>query len=234
MRRFAGLWVVLTIAAVMFTASAAWGQPAGDGEALAGTLVTAQISSLPVQFWLAPVGGIVALLMAGLFYQSVMSHSEGDDEMVRIAQAVRDGAYAYLRRQYKVVAVVFVILIGVLLAISFGLELQPVQTALGVPIAGLLSGICGFFGMKTATNASARTTNAAKQSLNDGLRVAFRAGAVMGLCVTGFALLDVSVWFFLLTQVFRAESLVTLTTITLSFAMGASFQALYARVGGGI
>ena len=234
MRRFAGLWVMLATAAVMLAASAAWGQPQAGGAPPLETLEAAQSVSLPAAYWLAPLGAIVALLMAVLFYKSVMSHSEGDESMVRIAQAVRDGAYAYLRRQYKVVAIVFVILVLVLLVIGLGLKLQPWQSALGVPIAGLLSGICGFFGMKTATNASARTTNAAKQSLNDGLRVAFRAGAVMGLCVTGFALLDVSVWFFLLTQVFGFESLVTLTTITLSFAMGASLQALFARVGGGI
>ena len=189
---------------------------------------------LPGAFYLAPVGAVVALLMAIVFYKSVMSNSEGDDNMIRIAQAVRDGAYAYLRRQYKVVAIVFVVLVVILLIIGLGLELQPWQSAVGVPIAGLLSGICGFFGMRTATNASARTTHAAKRSLNDGLRVAFRAGAVMGLCVTGFALLDVSIWFFLLTQVFKVGSLITITTITLSFAMGASLQALFARVGGGI
>ena len=190
--------------------------------------------SLPGPYFLAPVGAILALLMAIFFYTRVMSHSEGDDNMVRIAQAVRDGAYAYLRRQYRIVAMVFVVLVLVLLVIGFGLKLQPWQSAIGVPIAGLLSGVCGFFGMRTATNASARTTHAAKNSLNDGLRVAFRAGAVMGLCVTGFALLDVSVWFFLLTQVFEVDRLITVTTITLSFAMGASLQALFARVGGGI
>ncbi len=234
MKHFAGLWLTLMIAAVTLAASAAWGQPEPGGAASAEALPAIQSGSLPGAYWLAPVGAIIALLMAVVFYKNVMSHSEGDESMVRIAQAVRDGAYAYLRRQYKVVACVFVILVLVLLVIGFGLKLQPWQTAVGVPIAGLLSGICGFFGMKTATNASARTTHAAKKSLNDGLRVAFRAGAVMGLCVTGFALLDISVWFFLLTQVVGVEELVTLTTITLSFAMGASLQALFARVGGGI
>ena len=190
--------------------------------------------ALPAPYYVAPVGAVLALIMAIVFYKSLMANSEGDENMIRIAQAVRDGAYAYLRRQYKIVAIVFAVLVVILLIIGAGLKLQPWQSAIGVPIAGLLSGICGFFGMRTATNASARTTHAAKNSLNDGLRVAFRAGAVMGLCVTGFALLDVSIWFFLLTQVFNIESMVTITTITLSFAMGASLQALFARVGGGI
>ena len=200
--------------------------PAAAADAAAG--------GLPGAFFLAPIGALLALVMAYVFYRNVMSHSEGDDEMKRIAQAVRDGAYAYLRRQYRIVAVVFVLLVLVLLLIGLGLKLQPALSALGVPIAGVLSGVCGFFGMKTATSASARTTNAARKSLNEGLRVAFRAGAVMGLCVTGFALLDVSVWFFVLTQWIGIGSLVTVTTVTLSFAMGASLQALFARVGGGI
>ena len=194
----------------------------------------ADLGSLPLPYYLAPAGAVLALLFAFIFYRSIMSHSEGDDEMIRIAQAVRDGAYAYLRRQYRVVTLVFLGLVGVLLFISLGLSLQPWQSAIGVPIAGFLSGLCGYFGMKTATNASARTTAAAKNSLNDGLRVAFRAGSVMGLCVTGFALLDVSIWFFLLSQVFKIGSAVTITTVMLSFAMGASLQALFARVGGGI
>lgn len=192
------------------------------------------VTTLPTAYWLAPIGAVAALAMAFFFYGSIMKASEGDENMIRIAQAVRDGAYAYLTRQYRIVTVVFIVLVAVLLVLGLVLKLQPALSALGVPIAGLLSGLCGFFGMKTATNASARTTHAAKQSLNDGLRVAFRAGAVMGLCVTGFALLDVSIWFYLLTQIFEVGSLATITTVTLSFAMGASLQALFARVGGGI
>jgi H(+)-translocating pyrophosphatase len=196
-----------------------------------------QMGALPVLYWLAPLGAILALAFAFGFYKSVIGYTEGTDDMVRIAQAVRDGAYAYLRRQYKVVAIVFALLVVILLILGVGLNLQPSLSALGVPIAGLLSGLCGFFGMKTATNASARTTAAAKNSLNDGLRVAFRAGSVMGLCVTGFALLDVSIWFLVLTQFFGGmfeNNLAAITTVTLSFAMGASLQALFARVGGGI
>ena len=189
---------------------------------------------LPGAYYLAPVGALAALVFAFVFYGGLMKASEGEPAMVQIAQAVRDGAYAYLSRQRQVITVVFVVLVGVLVVLSFGLNLQPRLSALGVPIAGFLSGLCGYFGMRTATNASARTTAAAKQSLNDGLRVAFRAGAVMGLCVTGFALLDVSVWFYLLTQKFNIGDLVAVTTVTMSFAMGASLQALFARVGGGI
>ena len=192
-------------------------------------------ASLPSAFYLAPLGAVLALVFAVIFYKGFMAQSEGDDEMVRIAQAVRDGAYAYLGKQRNVVTIVFVGLLALLLLLSFGFGLQEKLTPLGVAIAGIFSGLCGYLGMKTATNASARTTHAAKNSLNDGLKVAFRAGAVMGLCVTGFALLDVSIWFFLLSSVFEGSfSLVEITTITLSFAMGASLQALFARVGGGI
>ena len=191
-------------------------------------------AELPHAFYLAPIGAVLALVFAYVFYGGLMKASEGDAAMIRVAKAVREGAYAYLSRQRRVVTLVFVGLIGVLLVIGFGLELQPKLSPLGVAVAGFLSGLCGYFGMKTATNASARTTAAAKRSLNDGLKVAFRAGAVMGLCVTGFALLDISVWFYLLTQVFDGGGLVTVTTVMLSFAMGASLQALFARVGGGI
>ncbi|MCC7205235.1 MAG: sodium/proton-translocating pyrophosphatase [Phycisphaeraceae bacterium] len=193
--------------------------------------------SLPAAFYLAPLGGVMALIAAYLFYASIVRQTEGEPEMIRIAAAVRAGAYAYLSRQRKVVAIVFAVLVLVLLGVSFGLNLQPALSALGVPVAGFFSGLCGYFGMKTATSASARTAAAAKRSLNDGLKVAFRAGAVMGLCVTGFAILDVSTWFYLLTQVFPGPfhgSLAAITTVTLSFAMGASLQALFARVGGGI
>jgi K(+)-stimulated pyrophosphate-energized sodium pump len=194
-------------------------------------LTLASIGDIPVPYFLAPISAIVALVMARVFTAQVMTRSEGDDEMVRIAQAVRDGAMAYLRRQYKVVAVVFVVLI-VFLGLLTALKLQPWQSMIGVPIAGLLSGLCGWFGMRMATNASARTAHAAKESLNDGLRVAFRSGAVMGLNVVGFALLDISVWFLVFNLL--GVDIQYLTTVMLSFGMGASTQALFARVGGGI
>ncbi|MBL4575363.1 MAG: sodium/proton-translocating pyrophosphatase [Opitutaceae bacterium] len=200
-------------------------------------LPLAVLSDIPAVYYLAPIGGILALLMARGFGASVMKRSEGDEEMIRIAQAVRDGAIVYLKRQYRVVTMVFIGLVA-FLGLLVWLGLQPGLTMVGVPLAGFLSGLCGWLGMKMATNASARTTHAVKSSLNEGLTVAFRSGAVMGLNVVGFALLDVSLWFFVLNvfgETFGLTGGITeLTTIMLSFGMGASTQALFARVGGGI
>ncbi|MEM7755343.1 MAG: sodium/proton-translocating pyrophosphatase, partial [Planctomycetota bacterium] len=193
----------------------------------------AAIGDIPWAYYLAPVGGVVALFMARQFAGSVMTKSEGDDEMVRIAQAVRDGAMAYLTRQYKVVAGVFVVLVAFLGLMSL-LKLQSPIAMIGVPVAGILSGLCGWFGMKMATNASARTAFAAKSSLNDGLTVAFRSGAVMGLVVVGFAILDISFWFMAFNVIGLEGGLPVMTSVMLSFGMGASTQALFARVGGGI
>ena len=192
-------------------------------------------AELPTLFYLAPIGAIVALIMAFLFSRNVMAQSEGEPEMIEIAEHVRAGAMAYLKRQYKVVFVVFVVLVAILALLGYA-EIQPIWSAVGVPIAGLFSGLCGWFGMKMATNASARTTFAVKKSLNEGLKVAFRSGAVMGLIVVGFALLDASVWFYLWNEVLPARDggLVEITSIMLTFGMGASTQALFARVGGGI
>ena len=192
-------------------------------------------TGLPDLFYLAPIGAVVALVMAFVFSRGVMAQSEGEPEMIKIAEHVRAGAMAYLKRQYKVVFVVFMVLVAILALLGFA-DIQPIWSAVGVPIAGLFSGLCGWFGMKMATNASARTTWAVKQSLNEGLKVAFRAGAVMGLVVVGFALLDVSVWFFLWNEIFpaRDNGLVEITSIMLTFGMGASTQALFARVGGGV
>ena len=198
-----------------------------------GLPAVAAISDIPPAYWLAPVGGVLALVMALVFSKSVMSRSEGDDDMVAIADAVRKGAMAYLTRQYKVVAVVFVALVA-FIALMWVLKLQDAWTMVGVPVAGLLSGLCGWFGMKMATNASARTTNACRTSLNEGLTVAFRSGAVMGLVVVGFALIDVSAWFAIFNITGAAGEIQSLTTVMLSFGMGASTQALFARVGGGI
>lgn len=205
-------------------------------QVMAGEGGEAAKASLPTLFYIAPVAAIAALVMAFVFYKGFMATSEGDDNMKKIAQAVREGAYAYLGRQAKVVYSV-VIVLAIILFIMGKTGLQEDMTFLGVIIASILSGFCGFLGMKTATNASARTAHAAKNSLNDALKVAFRAGAVMGLCVTGFALADVSLWFIILANVKGLDDPMTLssiTTLTLSFAMGASLQALFARVGGGI
>ncbi len=193
----------------------------------------ASLSDIHLAYWLAPVGAVLALAMAKIFHGSVMSRSEGEPDMIRIAEAVRQGAMAYLTRQYKVVAAVFALLILFLVAM-WALGLQSVWTVVGVPVAGVLSGLCGWFGMRMATNASARTAFAAKQSLNDGLTVAFRAGAVMGLVVVGFALLDISVWFLVFNATGAGGDLRELTAVMLSYGMGASTQALFARVGGGI
>ncbi|MHC4127740.1 MAG: sodium-translocating pyrophosphatase [Planctomycetota bacterium] len=200
-------------------------------------LVLADLSAIVNEAWVwfvAPIGAVCALLGALLFSRSVMSHSEGEPEMIEIAKAVRAGAMAYLKRQYKVVAMVFFVLLVILVVLG-ATGIQSWMTPVGVLFACLFSGTCGWFGMKMATNASARTTFAAKQSLNDGLKVAFRAGAVMGLVVVGFALLDISIWFALWNK-FAPESmnLVDITTVMLSYGMGASTQALFARVGGGI
>ena len=184
-------------------------------------------------YYLAPLGAVVALVMAFLFSRNVMAQSEGEPEMIEIAEHVRAGAMAYLVRQYKVVFVVFLVLIAILAALGYS-GIQPIWSALGVPVAGLFSGLCGWFGMKMATNASARTTFAVKKSLNEGLKIAFRSGAVMGLIVVGFALLDTSVWFFLWNNFLPEKELVEITSIMLTFGMGASTQALFARVGGGI
>ena len=239
MQGFTGVLLALALGQTAVASMPVDAQTANVASIEAGPFLV-MTSSIPNAYYLAPISAVLALAMAFVFYRGFMATSEGDDNMVRIAQAVRDGAYAYLGRQAKVVYLVVAILAVILLIMGFT-GLQTKQTWLGVIVASLLSGLCGFLGMKTATNASARTANAAKESLNNGLKVAFRAGAVMGLCVTGFALLDVSVWFWVLYKLNisgvatkGSEGLVVLTTITLSFAMGASLQALFARVGGGI
>jgi K(+)-stimulated pyrophosphate-energized sodium pump len=199
---------------------------------------------LPWLWWLGPIAAVVALLFAYIFYRQVMRENEGTERMIEIAQAVRDGASAYLRRQYRVVAIVFVALFLLFLLMSF-LNLQNPIVPFAFLTGGFFSALCGYFGMKAATNASARTAHAAGTSLNGGLQIALKAGAVMGLVVVGFALLDISLWFLLLFYGFPAllpnsfvgEALNPLPVITatmLSFGMGASTQALFARVGGGI
>ena len=200
------------------------------------------VIDVPALFFLAPIAGLAALATAFMLTRSIMSQTEGDEEMVRIAEAVRQGARAYLARQFKVVGIVFVGIV-VLLAILGYFELEPYWAMVGVPVAGFLSAVCGWFGMKTATNASARTAAACRTSLNDGLRVAFRAGAVMGLTCVGFAILDVSFWFYIFSNFGGSlgigdgdpKSLLSeMVAILISFKMGASLQALFARVGGGI
>ena len=182
---------------------------------------------------------ILALTFAFIFYKQMMKEDEGTDLMKKIAAHVRKGAMAYLKQQYKVVIIVFIILAAIFGIMAY-FKLQNGVVWFAFLTGGFFSGLAGFFGMKTATYASARTANAARKSLNSGLQVAFRSGAVMGLVVVGLALLDVSVWFLvlngtgLLEAVGAENDLITITTTMLTFGMGASTQALFARVGGGI
>lgn len=219
-------------------------------------------------YWFVPIASLLALVTAWFFFKRLLKESEGTDKMKEIAQAVREGAMAYIKRQYSVVGKIFIILLVILVILAyFGVQ-NPF-----VPIAfltgGFFSGLCGYLGMKTATFASARTANGARTSLNRGLQIAFRSGAVMGLIVVGFGLFDIAMWFYLLNKfVFTVEhmqhglhflgldfvhaigsidlanieavekmqqiKLREITTIMLTFGMGASTQALFARVGGGI
>ena len=177
---------------------------------------------------------ILALTFAFIFYKQMMKEDEGTDLMKKIAAHVRKGAMAYLKQQYKVVIIVFIVL-AILFYVMSLFDLQNGWVWFAFLTGGFFSGLAGFFGMKTATYASARTANAARKSLNSGLKVAFRSGAVMGLVVVGLALLDVSVWFLVLDHFIEgADKLVIITTTMLTFGMGASTQALFARVGGGI
>ena len=177
---------------------------------------------------------ILALTFAFIFYKQMMKEDEGTDLMKKIAAHVRKGAMAYLKQQYKVVIIVFAVL-AILFFVMSLFDLQNGWVWFAFLTGGFFSGLAGFFGMKTATYASARTANAARKSLNSGLKVAFRSGAVMGLVVVGLALLDVSVWFLVLDHFVGAEDhLIVITTTMLTFGMGASTQALFARVGGGI
>ena len=182
---------------------------------------------------------ILALTFAFIFYKQMMKEDEGTDLMKKIAQHVRKGAMAYLKQQYKVVIIVFAVLAAIFGLMAY-FKLQNGIVWFAFITGGFFSGLAGFFGMKTATYASARTANAARKSLTSGLQVAFRSGAVMGLVVVGLALLDVSLWFLvlngtgLLEAVGAEKDLITITTTMLTFGMGASTQALFARVGGGI
>jgi K(+)-stimulated pyrophosphate-energized sodium pump len=207
-------------------------------------------------FWIVPISALIALLFAWIFYRGMKAQEEGTDRMKEIAEYVREGAMAYLRRQYTVVTKVFLILVVLLSVLAyFGIQnpFVPVAFLTG----GFFSGLCGYLGMKTATFASNRTAWAASKSLNKGLQVALRSGAVMGLVVVGFGLLDIALWFLILNNlVFTPENmetglkflgltfvqagttehgkLIEITAVMLTFGMGASTQALFARVGGGI
>ena len=194
------------------------------------------MNSIPLVFWLIPIASVVALGMAWFFFRTMMKEDEGTDRMKEIAEHVRKGAMAYLKQQYKVVTAVFVVLAIVFAFMAYVLKVQNPWVPFAFLTGGLFSGLAGFFGMKTATYASARTAHGARTGLDKGLKIAFRSGAVMGLVVVGLGLLDIAIWFIVLNAVYEGEvtALVTITTTMLTFGMGASTQALFARVGGGI
>src|SRR5574344_1539171 len=194
------------------------------------------MNSIPMIFWLVPVASVAALMMAWIFFQEMMKTDEGTPRMKEIANHVRKGAMAYLKQQYKVVTYVFIILALIFAFMAYVLKVQNPWVPFAFLTGGFFSGLSGFFGMKTATYASGRTANAARSGLDKGLRIAFRSGAVMGLVVVGLGLLDIALWFVILTAFYHGESasLITITTTMLTFGMGASTQALFARVGGGI
>ena len=194
------------------------------------------MNNIPLVFWLIPIASVVALAMAWFFFRSMMKEEEGTDRMKEIAAHVRKGAMAYLKQQYKVVTIVFIVLAIIFAFMAYVLKVQNPWVPFAFLTGGLFSGLAGFFGMKTATYASARTAHGARSSLDKGLKIAFRSGAVMGLVVVGLGLLDIAIWFVVLNAVYDGEAtaLVTITTTMLTFGMGASTQALFARVGGGI
>ena len=193
-----------------------------------------------ILFWLVPVSSVLALGFAWYFYRQMMKESEGTPQMIKIAAAVRKGAMSYLKQQYKIVGLVFLGLVVIFSIMAYGFGVQNSWVPVAFLTGGFFSGLAGYLGMKTATYASARTANAAKNSLNAGLRIAFRSGAVMGLVVVGLGLLDISFWYLLLNAVIPEDVLMPthklciITTTMLTFGMGASTQALFARVGGGI
>ena len=189
-------------------------------------------------FYFVPAASVVALFFAWWFFHRMMKESEGTPTMKEIAQYVREGAMAYLKQQYKVVVIVFAVLAVLFAVLAYGFGVQNPWVPFAFLTGGFFSGLAGFVGMKTATYASARTAHATSRSLNAGLKVAFRSGAVMGLTVVGLGLLDISIWWLILRafvhEASDAQTLVVITTTMLTFGMGASTQALFARVGGGI
>ena len=192
--------------------------------------------NIPSVFWLVPIASVCALGMAWYFFKQMMREEEGTPRMAEIAEYVRRGAMAYLKQQYRVVLIVFIVLAIIFAFMAYVLHWQNPWVPFAFLTGGFFSGLAGFFGMKTATYASARTANAARKSLDGGLKIAFRSGAVMGLTVVGLGLLDIAIWFLVLNYFYQGDSLalITITTTMLTFGMGASTQALFARVGGGI
>jgi len=187
-------------------------------------------------FWIGFVGAIVAGLFAVMQAKQVMSYSEGTERMQKIAQSIREGANAYLKQQYTTVAKVFIVVFAALLVMAFasGGKMLSIYTPFAFVTGGVFSMLAGFIGMKIATASNARTAQAASESLNKGLRVAFSSGSVMGFTVVGLGMLDITMWFFLLRYVFGVDDPIALGNVMVMNGMGASFMALFARVGGGI
>ena len=188
-------------------------------------------------FYFVPAASVLALVFAAIFYRQMRREDEGTPTMKQIALYVREGAMAYLRQQYKVVIIVFIVLALFFSVLAYGFHIQNPWVPFAFLTGGFFSGLAGFIGMKTATYASGRTANACRRSLNAGLKVAFRSGAVMGLTVVGLGLLDISLWYWVLSAFYdmsMSQNLIIITTTMLTFGMGASTQALFARVGGGI
>ncbi len=221
-----------------------------------GGNVIQAINATVGEFWVIPAASVVALIFAFIFFKGMMKNSEGTDRMKEIAGHVRTGAMAYLGRQYRVVGIVFAVIVVLFLVLVF-FKIQNIFVPVAFLTGGFFSALCGYLGMKTATNASARTAHGASKSLNRGLQIAFRSGAVMGLVVVGFGLLNISLWYIILTKlVYTAANMkagivflglevvpsnltqhgrmIEITATMLSFGIGASTQALFARVGGGI
>ncbi len=197
------------------------------------------MENIPSVFWLVPIASVCALGMAWYFFKSMMKADEGTPRMMEIAEYVRKGAMAYLKQQYKVVLIVFIVLAAIFAVMAYGFNAQNKWVPFAFLTGGFFSGLAGFFGMKTATYASGRTAEAARNGLDKGLKIAFRSGSVMGLVVVGLGLLDIALWFLILNWFYAdkmttSEMLITITTTMLTFGMGASTQALFARVGGGI
>ncbi|MBM4399113.1 MAG: sodium-translocating pyrophosphatase [Candidatus Cloacimonetes bacterium] len=187
---------------------------------------------VPILWYLAPIGSISALLFAAIFFYQVKKQDPGNERMQEIALHVREGAFAYLKQQYKGVGIFFLLAFVVFQIMAWGLKVLHPLIPFAFLTGGIFSGLAGYIGMNMATLASNRTAQACTQSLNKGLKVAFRAGSVMGLTVVGLALIDISIWFYVLNILkFPLEKI---TVIMLSFGMGASTQALFARLGGGI
>jgi len=212
------------IAGGLLTPLAAWAQQEAE---------QITVERLPVIWLIAPLASIAALVCAWYFYHTMIKCPEGTDKMKEIASYVRSGARAYIKQQYKVVAICFVFAALFFAILAFGLHVQSKWVPFAFLTGGFFSGLCGFIGLKTATYANARTANAARGSLNSALQIAFRSGAVMGLVCVGLGLLDICIWFYVLARIVHLGLVETTVTI-LCFGMGASTQALFARVGGGI